>query len=144
MAFVTAPNAVAEPQSVTGVNASDTLPFVSEQDAADYLHLIESIPDEVITQGDEAVAEWLAVRTAAMPRASFWGCAWALATVAIPAAKILKMRKAIKALGGARKAAQRLGELGWSVEAARHAGGAVWTLVEVISGVADVRSQCFE
>lgn len=116
--------------------------------------VIEDIPESVIRRGDNAVQEWMErrlQRAASGPtRSGFWGCVWAVAKFAalnaIAVAKILKIRKAIKALGGARnfvavfqyayKAARRKGYSKWGSVwyAARHV--AEVSGVEVASAIA--------
>ncbi len=67
---------------------------------------IEGIPDSVIKRGDRAVRQWLRRRLGLdepSPK-GFWGCVraigFALVSNAIPVAKILKIRAAIRAVGG--------------------------------------------
>lgn len=67
---------------------------------------IEEIPDSVIRRGDRAVRQWLRRRLGLdepSPK-GFWGCVraigFALVSNAIPVSKILKIRAAIRAVGG--------------------------------------------
>ncbi|SFX31013.1 hypothetical protein SAMN04487866_10463 [Thermoactinomyces sp. DSM 45891] len=94
-----------------------------------FLSAIESIPDEVVTQGDKQIVEWLNTHTdmefvadngilkikeEKMPKqqlASITGCVGAigiaLVTTGIPFTKILKVKQALSALGGATKFAKQ-------------------------------------
>lgn len=107
---------------------------------------IEDIPESVIERGDKAVKEWLERRiqsAADLHTRGFWGCVWAVAKFAalnaIAVSKILKIRKAIKALGGARnfvavfqyayRAALKKGYSKW---------GAVWFAAKHVARVSGV------
>ncbi|WP_061860206.1 hypothetical protein [Priestia megaterium] len=92
------------------------------------LSAIENIPDEVVEQGEEQTVQWLREQTRMnlvledgiiklatqkpeiTPFFSTSGCigavGMALLTTGFPAAKILKVKKAIKALGGTSKFVQ--------------------------------------
>ena len=76
---------------------------------------IEEIPASVIKRGDQAVRNWLGRRlqvVAGGQQRGVWACAkaigFALVSNAIPVAKILKIRAAIRAVGGARNFANIL------------------------------------
>lgn len=83
------------------------------------LTVIEQIPDEVIADGDAAVAKYLAKKNVAIPQTaatkSIWGVVKCTAAIAVAigstvfvAAKPAKIKKLIKAAGGVKKTAQRV------------------------------------
>ena len=81
---------------------------VAFSDLTEAFSAIEEIPDSVVRQGDKAVKQWLRrrLRLDEPQDRSFWGCVRAigiaLVSNALPVAKILKIKAAIKAVGGAR------------------------------------------
>ncbi|MED4632296.1 hypothetical protein P9443_05140 [Peribacillus frigoritolerans] len=83
----------------------------------EFFDLIDSIPQEVIDSGEQEVANWLSeetglaliaedgiIKSSSFQTRGFLGCSAAilgvLAGVGIPFTKILKLKKAISALGG--------------------------------------------
>lgn len=106
----------------------------------------ESIPDIVLEQGDEALQAWEEAHLQE-GRAGFWGCAAAvagvIATTAFPAAKILKIKKLIKALGGVRSAIKIMAGASFNYEKLKALGGAVAALAAELTGIGSVKSQCF-
>ncbi len=143
---------------------------------------ITSIPDTVLTQGDEALHSYLVSTglrapddltanlnnpnsdrpllslpppspSSAIPaasRASIWEilkCGAAiielLATTAVPAAKILRIKKYIEALGGARQAAELLLKATTMEEKLRVGGQALVNLAKELLGISRVKEYCF-
>ncbi len=74
---------------------------------------------------------------------SFWGCVGALGTLlvttAVPAAKILKIKKYVRSLGGVTDAVRYL--LG--IKGAASGGEALKNLILELSGIASVTDNCF-
>lgn len=109
----------------------------------------ESIPDGVLEQGDPSLQAWQGMHPYGRSpfRANFWGCAAAVAGViastAFPAAKILKVKKLIKALGGVKSAIKIMAGASFSYEKMRALGGAAAALAAELTGIGAVRSQCF-
>lgn len=89
------------------VRAADEFPY---DQLVEVFSAIEEIPDPVLDRGDEAASRWLQRRLeedgSVFQTQGFWGCVKAigvaLASNAIPVAKILKIKKAIRAVGGVR------------------------------------------
>ncbi|KAK0746919.1 hypothetical protein B0T18DRAFT_412781 [Schizothecium vesticola] len=123
----------------------------------------ESVPDEVLEAGDDAADSWLVtygfrnsgvvIEARSAPSPSLLAraqagiidvikCAAAIISTAIPAAKLLKIKKYVKALGGARKAAEKLLKAKNRSEALRIGGEALRDLFDVISGLDDIRENC--
>jgi len=107
---------------------------------------IEDIPDAAIAKGERAVRKWLSRRLqddAEGQGRGFWGCVWAVgkfvALNAIPVAKILKIRQAIKALGGVRNF---VAIFQYAYRATRKKGykkwGAVWFAARHVAEVSGV------
>lgn len=114
------------------------------------LDYYESIPDTVLEQGDVALQAWQNTHPQQQGprfRANFWGCAGAIAGViastAFPAAKILKIKKLVKALGGVRSAIKIMAGASFSYEKLQALGGAAAALAAELIGIGSVRSQCF-
>ena len=125
------------------------------------LETATSVPDEVLEAGDASTDSWLStngfrsepVKARAAPAASLLArataglldvikCAAAILSTAIPAAKLLKIKKYVKALGGARKAAEKLLKAKNRSEALKVGGEALRDLFDVISGLSDIRENC--
>ncbi|KAI9147033.1 hypothetical protein HJFPF1_13064 [Paramyrothecium foliicola] len=133
---------------------------------------IEAIPEEILLKGDEATEKWLAenplsdpdsiiehalitrdvdegaVLEARIPKAL--KCAAAIADLIIghiiPAAKLLKIRKLIKAVGGKTKAIKlilKIKKAKSRAQIVKIGGVALWNLYKEISGIAAVKRNCF-
>lgn len=133
--------------SFSGVATSYDTIFTSEFEAEQFFTIVMSIPDSVLAQGDLATQAWLQAHYGHLPQADFWGCAWALGqlivSTAIPAAKLLKLKKAIQALGGVQNAVRLLAQHGFNANSLKRLGGAAYELVEIILDIKDVREKCF-
>ena len=134
---------------------------------------ILSIPDEVLLKGDKATDEWLAenpfsdpdliienalsqrdiqdeegviLERGLIPKAI--KCAAAIADLLIghivPASKILKIKKLIKAVGGVKKAVKLLLKAKTKAQIIKLGGSALWNLYKEISGIASVKRNCFK
>ncbi|KAK3311695.1 uncharacterized protein B0T15DRAFT_389494 [Chaetomium strumarium] len=140
---------------------------------------IESIPDDVLAAGDEALHKWLVEhgeragddnsatlkrdedssddaavllleRGELLARASWWKvtkCVAAivqlLATTAVPAAKLLRIKKYIEALGGVKQAVQLLLGATTKAEKLRAGGEALVALSAELLGISTVKNNCF-
>lgn len=128
---------------------------------------IESIPDEILLAGDEVTNDWLIEHGLRQPDAvseeskrdlvvredndvvqledrGLWGCVWAIGKAAFPAAKLLKIKKYVKALGGVKKAAQKILKAGKNYKKAIKIGGqTLWNLIKLISGFDEIERECF-
>lgn len=135
---------------------SDALTKEKARDVEEALTLINSVPDDVLKKGDKATQEWLqkqpAVKSqkekgAVEPYADAWGCtlaiAWLLGSTVVSAAKILKIKKYIQALGGVKEAVQVMWGASFTYEKMQAAGGALAGLAAELIGITSVRNQCF-
>jgi hypothetical protein len=141
---------------------------------------IESIPDDVLAAGDEALHKWLVEhgdragdddnngeklkrdedssdgvlllleRGELVARASWWKvtkCVAAivqlLATTAVPAAKLLRIKKYIEALGGVKQAVQLLLGATTKTEKLKAGGEALVALSAELLGISTVKNNCF-
>ncbi|MGF9916321.1 hypothetical protein ABEX47_07045 [Paenibacillus ehimensis] len=127
------------------------------------LTIIESIPDDVLAQGDEATAQWLK-KNYGIQQEGFFGCVGAIGTallgIAFPAAKITKIKDAIKAAGGVYKVVtvitgsyKAARQLGMGVreaikiavqDAFRTASSEVFSLLLSFFGISSIIGECFE
>jgi len=128
---------------------------------------IESIPDEVLLAGDEVTTDWLIEHGLRQSDAviegskrgilvrednnlvqlesrGFWGCVKAIGSTAIPATKLLKIKKYVKALGGVKKAVQMVLKAGKNYKKAMKIGGkTLWNLIKLLSGIDKIDKECF-
>lgn len=114
------------------------------------LEVIESIPDEVLLQGDEATREWLQndpKAQEATQEASALGCTASILSLIggnmIVAGKLLKIKRLIQDLGGVVSAVRHMAGAGFNYEKLKHGGGAIFTLASELFGIEGVRTQCF-
>lgn len=119
------------------------------------LNVLMSIPDAVLVQGDAATAQWLQQNRGALGSGSgvatmaadFWGCSGsivlALGGVALPAAKILKIKKLMNELGGVTEAVRMMWGASFSYEKMQAAGGALGALGAELLGIAGIKEKCF-
>lgn len=142
-----------------GVNEATLESPTDEQRAEDLTEALESIveiPDDVLVQGDAAVQEWRSESNAdagdpnaqLAPQASILACTGAIATViastAFPAAKILKIKKLVKGLGGVKEAVQVMWGASFSYEKMQALGGAAAALAGELIGITAVKKGCFK
>lgn len=69
--------------------------------------------------------------------------AWVVGSTAFGAAKIMKIKKYIKALGGLGRAAELMVKCSTTAERLHYGGGALVNLVAEISGIKDLKKACF-
>lgn len=135
----------------------------SEEELTELLHVIDSIPEEVLMQGDEATREWIAQNTTKVsageqPRSNVVNdgvstnaneakCVasiiWLIGSTIIPAAKILRIKKLIQQLGGVRAAVAQLKKHNFSWPSTQRSGGALRSLGAELLGIAGVHEHCF-
>ncbi|MBB1484963.1 hypothetical protein H5392_13965 [Tessaracoccus sp. MC1865] len=110
------------------------------------LELIDQIPTSVLEAGDVATHDWVA-NNLVVPRASILGCTGAiaafLASNLFAAAKILKIKKLIKSLGGVTEAVKVMWGASFSYEKMKAAGGALAGLAGELFGITAIKTQCF-
>lgn len=151
LSLASAPAAIASPVEPT-VNTS--LAYVDS--AAGLTQLLEdvlAIPDSVLTSGDEATRAWFAQHPSSSTavslysRANVLGCVGsisvALAGVAFPAAKLLKIKKLADQLGGVKKAVDLLWGASFNYEKVQAAGGALAALGAELIGITAIKENCF-
>lgn len=111
------------------------------------LNYLVSIPDEVLEQGEEALAQWMSEHPLRVPCASVVGCTgallWFLGSNMVGYAKVLKIKQYVAALGGVTKAVRIMWGASFEMEKIQALGGAVVGLAAEISGVRKVRDECF-
>lgn len=114
------------------------------------LNLITEIPDSVLVAGDESLRMWLAQSHGELlsgARADVVGCAAAIAfliaSTAIPAAKILKIKRLIDTLGGVSKAVKILWGASFKWEKIKALGGTAAALGAELLGISSVQQKCF-
>lgn len=132
--------------AITGTQELD----IQAADLEQGLALIEQIPDSVLAAGDAATHEWLRENHPELlsgSRADILGCAgaiaWLIASTAIPAAKILKIKRLINSLGGVSKAVQLFWGATFKWEKIQALGGAAAALGAELLGIAAVKQKCF-
>lgn len=117
------------------------------------LNFLMTIPSSVLAQGDDATAAWLIESAAGaegdpMLRANIFACsgsiALAIAGLAFPAAKLLKIQGLIAQLGGVTKAVQTFWGASFNYEKIQALGGAVAALGAELLGIAAIQESCFE
>lgn len=137
----------------------------SESDLTTFFRDIEKIPDDLLEYGtqyeinnylrknnininlyNDKLGETAKDVIIFQPR-SFWGCVGALGTLlvttAVPAAKILKIKKYITALGGVTDAVRALLGVSKAYGVGTSAWNALRNLLAELSGIASVAGACF-
>ena len=122
------------------------------------LNYLMSIPDTVLLEGDAALQQWAAQNPPTDPAAGIPGdqvgtnanvflctgaIAAAIAGVALPAAKILKVKKLMNELGGVTEAVKLMWGASFSYEKMAVAGGAFGALAAELVGIAGIQQECF-
>ncbi|KAI9778106.1 MAG: hypothetical protein M1816_004270 [Peltula sp. TS41687] len=137
--------AVASPVTQASVPDDDK----SLKSLEDAFAVLQVIPDEVLEAGDEAKTKWVQEHypgkgeTGLEKRADIveiGQCAREIATN-VPAAKLLKLKKILKKLGGIKKAIKKLFNARKNPKAAR---GAVKELIDFILGISDIKKECWD
>lgn len=112
------------------------------------LEYYESIPEEVLLEGDDALEKWMSENPNAMLRASVTGCVgsilWLFGSNVVGAAKILKIKQYMKSLGGVKEAVQLMWGASFSYEKMLAAGGALAGLGAELIGIDGLQQHCFE
>ncbi|WP_157887549.1 hypothetical protein [Frondihabitans sp. PAMC 28766] len=145
----TAQAASATSHAVVSISASSRL-TENDMDMTAALSLLESIPDSVLLAGDEATRQWTKENhpeSLKETRGSILACTAAIATLiattAIPAAKILKIKKLITAGGGVAKVVKLYWGASFNYEKIRAIGGAAGALALEIVGDTAIKKGCF-
>ena len=140
--------------SSTDVTAAQATPGSAETaKLTDGLDFIMSIPDSVLAQGDAATQQWVAAQQSqpsggtVQPAANILSCSGAIAVaiagVALPAAKILKIKKLANELGGVSEAVKLMWGASFQYEKMQAAGGALAALGAELLGIAAIQQECF-
>lgn len=126
-------------------------------DLEEGLRIIDEIPEEVIEGGDPAVRDWVRDRypsvaeNGSLARAiGPWQVAKctgailvAIGSAAVPAAKLLKLRRFIREVGSVRKAAELLIKVARREEQLAEFGPVIGSLGAEILGITAIRESCF-
>ena len=148
---------------LAALNEDTTTPFPFEKSAETIVELasafdfLEHIPDTILQAGDNATTNYVNLHSTEYVQAltettsndletrgikEVLKCAYELTTTFIPAAKLLKLKKAITAAGGATKAAKAL-LAAKNLAAAKQLGQAFVDIINVITGYTAIRDACF-
>lgn len=126
----------------------------NEAQAVELLKIIDQIPEEVLMRGDAATRSWVELNLEPgvpgpgeiVPTASFWKCSGAIlvtiGTTVFPAAKLLKIKRYMKALGGTTEAIKILWGASFSYEKLQAIGGTAAALGAELLGIAAIREAC--
>lgn len=149
-----AANAAENHQSEHFLTTSSATLLQNEAQTEQLLRVIDQIPEEVLLAGDQATQRWVSVNllhNAATPGKattykSFLGCSGAIlatiGTTVIPAAKLLKIKRYMKALGGTTQAIKLLWGASFSYEKLQALGGAAAALGAELLGITAIRQAC--
>ena len=111
------------------------------------LNYYANIPDAVLENGDAALQDWQKQNPITTTRASVLGCigavAWLIGNNVVGVAKIVKIKRLIKALGGVKNAVKLMWKDSFKIEKMKAAGGALTELGAELLGVSGVKKQCF-
>lgn len=147
---------VSEP-SATAVEASQnsaTSILGSKDQTTELLNVINKIPVSVLEQGDAATKQWVSNNLRSegtspkgtVSTSDFVGCSgailFAIGSAAIPAAKILKIKRYMNALGGTTEAIKILWGASFSSEKLAALGGAAGALGAELLGITAVKEAC--
>lgn len=148
--LVAAPAQAAPAERSTELSAALGASGLQAADLEGGLALIDEIPDYVLLSGDVALQGWVATNHPEMlrgTRADIVGCAgaiaWLIASTAIPAAKILKIKRLIETLGGVSKAVRIFWGASFSHEKLKALGGVAGALAAELLGITSVQQKCF-
>ncbi|MGW5423663.1 hypothetical protein [Streptomyces sp. NPDC003943] len=114
------------------------------------LQVVEAMPDAVIAEGDAAVRAYLGERLLLQPETrGLWqgvkcgtAIVGALASGAIPAAKILKLKAFIAKAGGVKNAAYLLIRVAKGEEKLSELGATLGGLAGAVLGIDQIQKQC--
>lgn len=122
---------------------------ISEESLTDLFSSIEAIPDSVLNSNDSVEANKY-LQNFQTPEVSYrgwWECSLAiggvLVTTAVPIAKLVKIKRLVKALGGGVQAAKIIFGASLAGEKWAALGGAAKDLVLELAGVTSVKKACF-
>ncbi|WP_031066230.1 hypothetical protein [Streptomyces sp. NRRL WC-3742] len=124
------------------------------------MKVLEEMPDDIAEAGDQAVRAYLqqcypepAGDAQAVPQAvqpfGWWHAAMcvtaiagALASAAVPAVKVLKLKAFIKKVGSVKQAAYLLIRVATGAEKIEHLGAVLGSLAAEVMGIAAIRNNC--
>ncbi|MFI3605831.1 hypothetical protein [Vagococcus fluvialis] len=122
---------------------------VSESEIESLLSTIENIPDNILESGSTSEAnDYLEpFSNNVISPMGAWECSLAIAglvvTTAVPIAKLAKIKKLVKSLGGGVKAAKIIFGASLASEKWSALGGAAKDLVLELAGITSVKKACF-
>lgn len=131
------------------ISTSENL-LQSPEQAEELLRAIDQIPESILLEGDESTQRWVTANLGydlgmATPN-GFLECSGAIllaiGTTAIPAAKILQIKRYMNALGGTAEAIKILWGASFSHEKLKALGGAAAALGAELLGIAAVKEAC--
>lgn len=124
----------------------------SPEQAEALLKVIDKIPESVLLKGDFATQQWIALNLGyggpnAVNPQGFLECSgailWVIGSTVFPAAKILKIKRYMNALGGVGEAIRIMWGASFSYEKLQAFGGAAAALAAELTGISEVRNKCF-
>ncbi|MFJ8478414.1 hypothetical protein [Kitasatospora sp. NPDC094011] len=118
-------------------------------DLAKLLRVIQDMPDAVLARGDASVAAYLAEQLPNPTARGWWettkcvaAIGVAVASAAVPAAKVLKLKAFIKEAGSVKEAAFLLIRVAKGEEQLSELGGTLGALAGEILGIDTIRKNC--
>jgi hypothetical protein len=152
---VESPTSLVAQVEQSGCFADRCAPPETRGDWQDLFAYILQIPDDVLLKGDAATDQWVkanprsggGAQQASATEADAVKCVAAIGAilvgVLVPAAKLLKIKKLIKELGGAAQAARLLVGAGTAAEKTEAIAIALGSLVGELTGISGVAENCF-
>lgn len=125
----------------------------SPNSAVELLKVIDEIPESVLLQGDEATRTWVENKMNSgttpgrvKPMRNWLKCSGAIlavvGTTALPAAKLLKIKRYMNALGGTWEAIRLLWGASFAAEKLTALGGAAAALGAELLGITAIKEAC--
>lgn len=128
---------------------------INKEAAITLLAIAEKIPEDVLFQGDESTRQWVSNNLLATfpfdvngiyKKRDYLACAGAITALIggtlIPAAKLLKIKRLVKELGGLKEAVKLMWGAGLKEEKLKELGAAATALGAELIGIAAVRDAC--
>lgn len=123
----------------------------SPEQAEALLKVIDKIPESVLLKGDLATQQWIALNVGysgpnAVNPQGFLECSgtilWLAGSTLIPAAKLLKIKRYMNALGGVGEAIKIMWGASFSYEKLQAFGGAAVALAAELAGITEFQKNC--
>lgn len=134
-------------------HSSEKILYNKDQ-VTELLRIVDQIPEDVLQQGDAATNKWVTanIRPQNAPpegmasAASFVGCSGAIlatiGTTVFPAAKLLKIKRYMNALGGTTEAIKILWGASFNYEKLQALGGTAAALGAELLGITAIKEAC--